>query len=165
MAAGYKPLFQAFQEDHALLGKGFYELSTCLRGNDLHGARTVARRLDREAGAHIAFEEECFYPALAKQSHMETDRLLDEHGEGLTVIRTLLELDDTEEISTEMRNGLLADSQAMEDHIAECGGLFDAIAQMTDEQQQALYEELVAWREKKPSWIEYERSRPEVPAA
>ena len=159
MTSGKKPLFRAFQEDHAVLGKGFYELSSCLRGKDLPGARRVAERMDREAGAHIAFEEECFYPALAKASGFEIGRLFDEHGEGLDVVRTLLEMHDTDDMSEELRKELLANAQAMEDHIAECGELFEAIAKMSDAQQQSLYEELIAWRQKHPTWLGYRRGR------
>lgn len=142
-----------------MLGKGFYELSTCLRGKDLPGARRVAARVNREAGAHIAFEEECFYPTLARVSGFGTDRLYEEHGEGLYVVRTLLEMDDKTELKEVLRQELLADSEAMEDHIAECGHLFAAIAKMSDVEQQSLYEELVAWRKKGPTWLDYRRKR------
>lgn len=157
MPSDPKPLFRAFQEDHAVLGKGFYELSACLRGKDLPGARRVAARLNREAGAHIAFEEACFYPALARVSGYETGRLYDEHGEGLYVVRTLLEMSDTDDINDEMRQDLLANAEAMEEHIAECGDLFEAIAKMSAAEQQSLYEELVSWREKHPTWLDYSR--------
>ena len=159
MTPGPNPLFRAFQEDHAVLGKGFHTLSVCLRGRDLPGARRAAAQIDRDAGAHIAFEETCFYPTLARVSGFDTDRLYDEHGEGLDVVRTLLDMSDTDEMSEELRQALLADAEAMEDHIAECGGLFDAIAKMSDAEQRSLYEELVAWREKRPTWLGYSRTR------
>lgn len=159
-----KPLFRAFQEDHAVLGKGFYEIAACLRGKDLPGARRVAARLNQEAGAHIAFEEASFYPALARISGFETERLFDEHGEGLSVVRTLLEMSDTDDMNDEMRQALLANAEAMEDHIAECGNLFEAIAKMSAKEQQSLYEELVRWREKHPTWLDYSRERQGRPA-
>lgn len=159
MTSRQKPLFQAFQEDHAILGKGFHDLSACLRGNDVAGARRVAARVNREAGPHIVFEEESFYPTLAQLFGFETDRLFGEHGEGLDVIRTLAEMGEGDELSEDRRTELLAKSEEMEDHIAECGELFEAIARLSDAQQESLYEDLVAWRKNEPAWLDYERDR------
>ena len=66
MATGKSKLVQAFHEDHALLGSGFYELSTALRGNDINVARLVAQKLNDEAGAHIAFEGSMLLPGLGE---------------------------------------------------------------------------------------------------
>jgi Hemerythrin HHE cation binding domain len=80
-------LFEAFGEDHAVLGRGLHELSTRLRGGDLTVAKLYAERLDREAGAHIGFEERCFYPALRPLlGDAEVERLRCEHRQGLWVI-------------------------------------------------------------------------------
>jgi hypothetical protein len=159
MTSGQKPLFRAFRDDHAILGKGFHDLSACLRGNDVAGARRVAARVNREAGPHIVFEEESFYPALAQLSGFDTDRLFGEHGEGLDVVRTLVEMEEGDALSEDQRTELLAKSEEMEDHIAECGELFEAIAKLSDAQQESLYEDLVAWRQKEPTWLDYHRDR------
>ncbi len=58
----FPKLLEAFQQDHVMLGRGFNELSCCLRAGDPAGACAAARRLYEEAGAHIGFEEEDFYP-------------------------------------------------------------------------------------------------------
>ena len=47
-------LLAAFREDHAILGRGFNELSCCLRAADILGAARAAREIDEEAGPHIA---------------------------------------------------------------------------------------------------------------
>ena len=60
----FSKLLAAFREDHAVLGRGFNELSCCLRAGDILGAGKAARRIYEEAGPHICFEEEDFYPAL-----------------------------------------------------------------------------------------------------
>jgi hypothetical protein len=60
----FPKLLEAFEQDHVMLGRGFNQLSCCLRAGDPTGACAAARRLCEEAGAHIGFEEEGFYPAL-----------------------------------------------------------------------------------------------------
>jgi len=85
-------LFAAFGEDHAILGRGFFDLAQSLRANDLEQARAAAARLDRAAGAHIAFEEENFYPALgAFLDADELQRMYDEHrvGTSMMLLRVL----------------------------------------------------------------------------
>ena len=59
MNARPSDLFEAFREDHAVLGRDLHEISEHLRGGDLL-RRRPRRALNREAGAHIAFEEQFF---------------------------------------------------------------------------------------------------------
>jgi len=146
-------LFEAFHEDHAILGKGFYEISTLLRGGELAGARAVAIRLDKEAGSHVAFEERQFYPALRKLiGDEDVDRFYHEHHEGLDVIRFLLAHPEDEDLSEDARAKLIRQSEVMEEHIAECGALFEAMGRIPPADQDALFRDLLAWREKRPSW-------------
>jgi len=146
-------LFEAFHEDHAILGRGFYEISTLLRGGDLAAARDVAVRLDKEAGPHVAFEERHFYPALRKLIGDEgVDRFYHEHREGLDVIRFLLAHPEHVDLTEDARAKLIRQSDIMEEHIAECGGLFEAMGRIPQAEQDALLQDLLAWREKRPSW-------------
>ena len=64
----FAQLLEAFRHDHVMLGRGFNELSNCLRAGDAVGACAAARRLHDAAGAHIGFEEEEYYPALVRSS-------------------------------------------------------------------------------------------------
>ena len=148
-------LFEAFHDDHAVLGKAFHAISTQLRGGDVTAARGIAERLDRDAGPHIAFEEEAFYPALRKLfGDEDVDRFYHEHDEGLVVLQALLQPDKREMSSTACAE-LLRQSEAMEVHIAECGELFEAMGRMPLAEQAALFQELLAWREKAPRWTEF----------
>lgn len=145
-------LFGAFQEDHASLGKGFYEISTALRQGNIKGATTIAERMNREAGAHIVFEEEYFYPALVPLlGKDEVARLRGEHDDGLRVIRALTAVGG--DLSVEQKRTLLQASEAMERHIAECGELFEAIGRISVQDQVALCEELLRLRRERPEWI------------
>jgi hypothetical protein len=148
-------LFQAFREDHAVLGRGLYEISLHLRGGDLPAAKASAERVDREAGAHIAFEERFFYPALRRLlDEDDVDRLYHEHGAGLDVIRALAALPDDATPDEATRQGLLQQADAMAAHVAECGELFGAMGRIPKEEQDALHRELLALRSEAPRWTE-----------
>lgn len=146
-------LFDAFREDHAVLGRGFHELSQCLRGDDAAGAREAAERIDTAAGSHIAFEEKHFYPALARMlGATEVRRMYSEHGKGLAAVRDLLEREPGAPLPDDERTRLMELSSAMEAHIAECGEMFAAMGRLPEEEQAALYRQLTVWREKRPRW-------------
>jgi len=156
MAKEAHKLLAAFHEDHAVLGRGFHELSQCLRTSDLAKGRQIARRLDDAGGAHIAFEERHFYPLLEPLIGAEEVRQMHEaHGKGLSVVHTLLEREEGSPLSEAERQGLLERSEAMEQHIAECGELFEAIGRMSGEEQDALYGHLVTLREERTRWTEF----------
>ena len=148
MESIHPKLLEAFQQDHALLGRGFNELSCCLRGSDSSGACAAARQLYEQAGAHIGFEEEDFYPALIPLLGKETvQRMYQEHCCGFDAIHSLIGWDPNLLLPAELSERLLAQTEAMEEHIAECGELFSALRRIPIEEQQALYEKLLHWRQ------------------
>jgi len=155
MTARPSDLFEAFREDHAVLGRGLQEISEHLRSGDLPAAKACGERLDRVAGAHIAFEEAFFYPFLRRLiGDAEVDRLYREHGHGLSVVTALETLAKGARPSETERRTMLQNSELMEAHVAECGELFGAIGRIPLEEQEALYRELLALREKAPRWSE-----------
>jgi hypothetical protein len=158
-------LTDAFREDHAILGRGFHELSECLRAGDLAGARAVAERLDAEAGAHIAFEEEHFYPALLRLlGEQSVRRMYREHDLGLQVVCSLCQLSPGTQLSEDRRGELLRQSEEMDAHIAECGELFGAMGRIPPEEQEELFRKLVEWRRKRPAWRDYAEAAERRPA-
>ena len=155
MSARPSDLFEAFREDHAVLGRGLHEISEHLRSGGLSAAKACGERLDREAGPHIAFEERFFYPALRRLlGNAEADRLYQEHGHGLSVIKSLAALPEGAVLSETERTVMLRDLELMQAHVAECGELFGAMGRISVEEQQALYQDLVALREQAPRWTE-----------
>jgi hypothetical protein len=150
-------LFEAFHADHAVLGRGFHELSQCLRSNDLAAAQQAAQRIDSNAGAHIAFEEEHFYKALLPLlGAAEVEKMYHEHGHGLEVVKAVMQAASLDE---QQVAELLEKSEAMETHIAECGDLFAAMGRIPSEQQAELHKDLLKWREVNPRWTDYSASR------
>lgn len=155
MSAQPSDLFQAFKEDHAVLGRGLYEISKYLRGGDVKAAKACAERLDREAGAHIAFEERFFYPALRRLlGDAEVDRLYEEHGDGLAVIKALAAMPEGAALNEAEQRTLLREAESMETHVAECGELFGTMGRIAPDEQDALYRQLLALREAAPRWTE-----------
>jgi len=149
-------LFEAFREDHAILGRGFYEISGQVREKNLPAAKARADRVDREAGAHVAFEEKYFYPALRRLIRdTDVDRLHREHDEGLTVIRRLEALSESATIDEREWGNLLEKSEIMENHVAECGELFGTMGRFAPEEQQALLHQLLALRQEAPRWTQF----------
>lgn len=149
-------LAEAFREDHAVLGRGLHEVSQHLRAGNDQAAKARGERIDREAGAHIAFEEEFFYPALRRMlGDAEVDVLYKEHREGLSVIKALAQLPDGAELTEADRRTLLQASESTEIHVAECGELFGVMGRIPPEEQKALYRELLALREESPRWTEF----------
>ena len=141
-------LLEAFEQDHVMLGRGFNQLSCCLRAGDSAGACAAARRLCGAAGAHIGFEEEDFYPALVPLLGEETvRRMRQEHCCGFDVICTLLSRGHDLPLHPDLGERLLAQSEVMEEHIAECGELFAAVRDIPPLRQQALYDRLIEWRQ------------------
>ena len=144
----FPKLLEAFRQDHAILGRGFNELSCCLRAEDAAGAYGAARRLYEEAGAHIGFEEEDFYPALVPLlGEAAVRRMYQEHCCGFDVIHTLLGRGPDRPLPRDLGERLLAQSEVMEGHIADCGELFHALQHIPAASQQALYDKLIEWRQ------------------
>jgi hypothetical protein len=153
---GNDTLFDCFREDHRQLGSAFHRLSTRLRAGDIAGARQVAQRLDETAGAHIGYEEEAFYPRLVPfLGKAEVTRMYAEHRQGLAVIRTLADHDPARRLDRRVELRLLKQSEAMEEHIADCAELFDTMARISESEQHQLYRELLEWRRRRPVWTRY----------
>lgn len=155
MTSRTSALFEAFRADHAILGRGFYEVSALLRAGDVPEARRRAERLDREAGAHMAFEERHFYPALRSLiGDEEVDRLYGEHEQGLAVVKALAQGPADRLLAQGEVALLLKDSELMESHVAECGELFGTMGRIPPGEQEELYRRLFALRRASPRWTD-----------
>jgi hypothetical protein len=153
-------LFEAFRADHALLGRGFHILRERLAAGDIDGARAQARRIDEEAGAHIAFEEQDFYPALSRLlDEEEVTGMYREHHDGLKLILELSRENEAELGEDNRVRALLDQVDAMQAHVSECGELFGAMGGLSDQEIAALMDRLNFWRAQAPSWSDYARDK------
>jgi len=147
-------LFDAFRADHALLGSGFYELATRVRKSDMPGAKVIATKINKEAGAHIVFEERAFYPALERfLDKDELDNMYDEHKRGRALLEKILTIDDSVKLDDSLQKELLTEIHAIESHISECGELFGVMGSLTVEEMRKLLDQLVAYKKQAPSWL------------
>lgn len=153
-------LFSAFREDHAVLGRGLHELRTLVLANEIGSLKAAAKKLDRNAGAHIAFEEENFYPALkAFLSSQEVDNMYDEHAHGAATLEKIDALAETGKLEPEQIDRFIERIDEMENHVSECGELFGAMGGLDRGQKEALLTDLLRWRRSAPSWTEYAHRR------
>jgi hypothetical protein len=154
-------LLEAFREDHLVLGGGFHHLAVHLRAGQIASAIAAARHLDQEGGAHIAFEEDDFYPAIATLiGRDEVESMYAQHRLGVGVVNELRDLADDALLEPQIRDRLIADAETMSDHIAECGELFETIGRLTPADQHALLERLEWWRRLRPRWSAYAAMTP-----
>ncbi|MGP1354363.1 MAG: hemerythrin domain-containing protein [Parasphingopyxis sp.] len=157
-------LFDAFRADHAVLGRGLHALRTTLAAGDAAGAKATARDVDKAVGAHIAFEEENFYPALAAfLSQEEVEAMYAEHAEGAQILGRIDALDPDETIPAAELEALIAGVERMEYHVSECGQLFGALGGLDEAVMDSLLSDLERWRQRAPSWSSY--ARDQVPTA
>jgi len=149
-----KKLFQAFKSDHALLGGGFYTLASCVRNKDISGAKSVATKINIDAGPHIAFEEEVFYPALKRFiEESELTEMYNEHELGRALLEKILALDESAELQEDLQKELLAEIDVIESHITECGELFGTMGRLNEQEMEHLYEKLKSYQLLSPNWL------------
>lgn len=145
-----KRLFDAFQDDHAELGRRLYQLRQFIPSGAYKEAKKLATETLQIAGAHIAFEEHDFYPALRSYlSAEEVARMYAEHERGLAFLEALSAVDITTARDTATD---LAEIDALDHHVADCGRLFGAMGGLSQEAMAELLMRLEAWRRMSPSW-------------
>jgi hypothetical protein len=93
-------------------------------------------------------------PTTSQLGDAEVDRLYDEHGEGLAVIRALASVSDGVMLGESARDKVLRQSEIMEAHVAECGELFGTMGRIPPEEQDALFRHLLGLRKEAPRWTE-----------
>ncbi len=121
-------LREAFLEDHRRLVRGLSAIVEAVEEGELDQAADLAAELDADAGAHMAFEEEVFYPRIAEtQGQSFVDRLMEEHEIGQRAIKALLGRGSGNELTEEERRGLLANLNLALAHTLSCGTLISVI--------------------------------------
>lgn len=146
-------LFDAFRDDHAILGRGLHELRSYLVADDVPGLKIAGQKLDKAAGGHIAFEEEDFYPALkAFLSAAEVEEMYAEHADGARTLAMIAELDTNRALQATQKQRLLERIDQMEQHVSECGELFGALGGLDEASKDELMNRLTYWRDLAPTW-------------
>lgn len=140
-------LIDEFMVDHRGLAEGLRRLIAAIEARDSDVARAEADRIDRNSGAHIAFEEADLYPAIGADPSM-----YDDHQQGLAVLREVLATDGR--IPPSAGSYLIQQAEGMLDHMEDCGVLLFRVQTLTPLVQSELEERLLAWRVDAPRWTE-----------
>lgn len=154
MSAGKSPLGRAFLEDHRALTRCLADLAAVVEKRDWVEARQIAERVDRLGGAHIEFEEEVLYPAVARvHGRPFVQRLHEEHRAGLDVVRSLLG-GPSDGWTVERQEELAAHAQTAWRHAESCGTLLSQLTGLGAEEQRAALERLESIRSAARRWTQ-----------
>ncbi len=139
-------LQQEFLEDHRRLIRELRAMLTSLERGDVASAVALAGELDEDAGAHMAFEEEVFYPRLARvHGQAFVDRMVREHATGQRAVKSLLSLAPGAVLAEADRQAIVQDLRVALGHVMSCGTMLselDSGEAEADEQALARLREL-----------------------
>jgi len=156
-------LFDAFRQDHAVLGATLHQLRSAVTAGQADKAKALCTRLDQESGAHIAFEEHDFYPALRRfLSEEEVTQMYADHERGLSLIDAVLAIEGSK-LDDKIAGDLIEKIDDLEKHVSECGELFGAMGGLSKDEQARLLERLEHWRQNAPTWHDASSERMSVP--
>ena len=148
-----KSLFTAFKTDHAILGKGLYDLRLAVVSKKPDDIRRIAEEINLQSGPHIAFEELEFYPVLSSNlSAAEVETMYREHAAGLAMFHDIENASDANLSSTSFHKNCLKQIDMLEQHVSGCGDLFGAMGGLSNETYAHLLGRLNYWNEQAPSW-------------
>lgn len=121
-------LARTFAEDHKHLTRGLSRLLEAVRAADDAAARGLADEIDRVAGPHIEFEEEVFYPEVAKTRGREfIEGLYEEHAMGRRALEALLALPPGAPLAAAEREAITGQLKTALEHALSCGTLLSHI--------------------------------------
>lgn len=148
-------LGDAFVHDHRQTTRRLSRLLKALRRNDPAEARRLADELDRIAGPHIRFEEEIFYPEVARILGREyAARLYDEHQIGRGALADILSRDTAGPLEPEEQKDLVGRVETAVSHAASCGTLLSHLTGMEESQQAEMLSRLEELRREGKRWTE-----------
>lgn len=146
-------LQQEFLDDHRILIAGLNKIIMALEGNQTAEAMRLAGELDRDAGAHMAFEEEVFYPQLAAVYGEEfVQQMLAEHEAGHRAIKSLVSLKESQELTDKERVGVLDDLGVALKHVMSCGTMLAELGSGKPEMDAQALDRLRELRERAGRW-------------
>ena len=146
-------LQQEFLDDHRVLISGLRDIITAIETDELERAVETAKRLDREAGAHMAFEEEVFYPQLARTYGDEfVERMVAEHEAGHRAIKSLIARQDAPRLAAEERSEILDDLGVALKHVMSCGTMLSELGTGKADVDEGALDHLRTLRDRAEPW-------------
>lgn len=136
-------LEREFALDHRNLTRGFAEIIAALRREDKEEAVRLALILNREGGAHIAFEESILYPKVAESRGKDyVAKLYNEHQIAIEALRDLIENSHQGPVSEAKMQELITKLQTGLEHAVSCGTLLSHLTVLDEKTQRQLLDEL-----------------------
>ena len=121
-------LQEEFLQDHRVLTRGLNQLLDALQQGRVADAIALATELDDEAGAHMAFEEEIFYPRLAKVRGQDfVDRMVSEHEIGQRAIKALARRPAEIPLAEDEKRRIVDDLEVALGHVLSCGSMLSEL--------------------------------------
>ena len=148
-----RSLAEAFLEDHQHLTRGLSGTLTALEEGDLATAISTANELDRQAGPHIRFEEEFFYPEVARsRGSGYVSQLFREHDAGRRAVLALVDHSPGRQLTQDEESRIRAGLREALDHAVSCGTLLSHVTTLDGQKQERLLKTLLRLRNEGGRW-------------
>ena len=148
-------LHQAFLADHQALMQGLAHLRECVAAGDVRQALALAEEIDRSAGPHIAFEEQCLLPAMEREFGAKfVAHLSGEHAVGQAAIGALRHHPPGNPFTPERKHAIVQQIDAALDHAFSIGTLLSHLDTLPRASQAGLQQCVESQRRRGPRWTE-----------
>jgi hypothetical protein len=146
---------EEFVADHRRMTRGLADLLSMLRRRELSAAIGAADLLDREAGAHIEFEEHVLYPEVGRSRGPQLEeKLRDEHEVVRRGLLRLQKLPAPDADDPQVRAELERAFETAIQHAEHCGTLISHLAALSPQRQQEALGRLEEFRRAGRRWTE-----------
>ena len=148
-------LQEEFLQDHRVLTRGLNHILDALQQGRTAEAIDLATEIDEEAGAHMAFEEEIFYPRLAEVRGQDfVDRMISEHAIGQRAIEALARHPRDVEIEPDEKKRIVADLEIALGHVLSCGSMLSELESGVAEADESALARLRELRDTSERWTD-----------
>ena len=136
-------LKREFIKDHQKLTRGFAQIIKAVKDCKWSDATAAAKKLNREGGPHIAFEEDVLYPRVAQsRSERSVRHLYEEHQDAIAAIQFLSTHSEGADIAPDTKVELVNKLQTSLDHAVSCGTLLSYLTVLDESVQDELLAKL-----------------------
>lgn len=148
-------LVEQFAKDHRQLTRKLADLLAIVRRGELQTAAEMADRLDREAGAHIQFEEDVLYPQVGKvHGRAFQEKLLSEHEVARRGLLHLRHATPEQLQDPQLRAEVVRALSTAAIHAESCGTLISHLESLPEDAQQAAQARLEQFRREGRRWTD-----------
>ena len=153
-------LISQFHSDHQQVVDALFQLSQAITARDIQRVQNILAGAEGLVGPHFKFEELYLYPALEPFfGEAYGKQLLNEHDGVFRSIRKIAELAQKTEWNDADHASALANLELIYEHPISCDGLSLWIERLPAEDQEDLFQKMLAVRKQGTKLSEYCRER------